>query len=588
MKKIRLIALLLVICLSVPAFSATASAVEAPRLKSADAYLVVDMKTGTEVAYLEPDTQHSIASLTKIMTCLLAVEAVERGEVGLEDMVTAQEDCLQGLDVSSSNAGITPGETMSFEDLLYCALVHSANDACNVIAVHVAGSISGFVSLMNSRAAALGCENTHFMDTDGMYNRSDGHYSTPRDLYKITSEALSHTLFARICGTSDYTVAATNKREAFEIHNSNALMSTGGIYGDSYVYSGVYGVKTGFTKPAGYCLVSVCSRNDENLMCIVMGCNGPLTYTFAGEYQNFQDSITLYNWAFANFTSRTVFLKDEPLKRFSVRNAKDDATVALCPAESLKLFMSNEVADSDIIVDVHTYDELMQAPIEAGDEIGYIDVYIKGQKTKTVPAVADASVEVERSLVIKQKIHDFFTSLGFKLTVIGIAACVIGYFVLKGSRKARRRRKLRARITEREQAKWTEERMAYAAREDDRRRNSNQGSRTQQRHSAAANSAYGNRSERGMSGYASGSSSSYRQNRYSEGQDMPRQSPERRQNAYTQQSAAVRRGERPASAGSRIPIERIEVSRTTNGSGGRMHVDDDEYRLDDVLNNFNK
>lgn len=447
-----------------------ASALDAPRLKSSDAYLVVDMDTGTELISLNPDQTHSIASLTKIMTCLLGVEAVESGAVSLTDMVTAQDDCLQGLDTSSSNAGIKPGETMSFEDLLYCALVHSANDACNVIATHVAGSIPAFVKMMNARAAELGCENTQFIDTDGMLNRSDGHYSSPRDLYKIASEAMNHQLFARICGTADYTVSATNLREAFEVHNSNALLSTGGIYGDSYVYSGVSGIKTGFTKPAGYCLVSVCERLSKRLMCIVLGCNGPLTYTFAGEYQNFEDSITLYDWAFTNFESRTVFLAGEPLKRLPVTYAKDGGTVALCAAESVKLFLSKEITDQDITTEIHPYEDRLVAPITEGDELGYVDVYIGGELRSTVRLLADASVEMARGELIKAKIAAFFTSAGFKIGIIVLVAAVLLFFVFRNYRKLIRRRLLRARIAEKNQAKWTEQSAVYAAKEDQRRR----------------------------------------------------------------------------------------------------------------------
>ena len=148
----------------------------------------------------------------------------------------AQADCLQGLDISSSNAGITPGEVMSFQDLLYCALVHSANDACNVLGTYIAGSIGAFVNMMNNRADQLGCTTTHFVDTNGMLNRTEGHYSCPYDLYLITREAMTHPLFAQVCGTADYTVSATNYRPSFDIHNSNALMSSNGLYGDGYLY----------------------------------------------------------------------------------------------------------------------------------------------------------------------------------------------------------------------------------------------------------------------------------------------------------------------------------------------------------------
>ena len=556
MKKKRILILILtIVCLLSSVGSPCASALSEPRLQSADAYLMVDMKTGTELVSLNPDMQHSIASLTKIMTCLLAVEAVEKGTVSLDDMVTAQDDCLQGLDVSSSNAGITPGETMSFENLIYCALVHSANDACNVIASRVAGSIGAFVQMMNQRAAELGCENTQFVDTDGMLNRSEGHYSSPRDLYKIASEALRHPLFAQICGTADYTIPATNKREAFEVHNSNALMSTKGIYGDSYIYNGVSGIKTGFTKPAGYCLVSVCTRLNETIMCIVLGCNGPLTYTFAGEYQNFEDSITLYDWAFANFESRTVFLAGEPLKRVNVQYGKDNATVALCPDENMNLFLSKEITDQDIVLDIHPYEDRLVAPITAGEELGYADVIVAGDIRATVRLLADASVEMERSQVIREKLKAFFSSTGFKLSVIGIVVLIVLLLVLKSYKKALRRARLRAKLQERDRAKWTEQKAVYAAREEARRR----ADPAQAGHRAAAGQ-----------------------------RQVPVQQNVQRRSYGQYGGTESRRTEAPAQGAApvqkKIPIERVEVRRAAPpGASGQMQAAGQQHRTSPVI-----
>lgn len=578
MRKLRFLTILLLACLALSFASPYASALSAPRLKSSDAYLVVDMKTGTELVSLEPDMQHSIASLTKMMTCLLAVEAVENGKVSLDDMVTAQDDCLQGMDVSSSNAGITPGETMSFRDLLYCALVHSANDACNVIAVHVAGSIASFVSMMNARAQELGCENTHFMDTDGMLNRSEGHYSSPRDLYKIASEAMSHTLFSDICGTADYTVSATNKRPAFEVHNSNALMSSKGIYGDQYIYSGVTGIKTGFTKPAGYCLVSVCERNGNRIMCIVLGCNGPLTYTFAGEYQNFQDSITLYDWAFSNFSARTVFLAGEPLKRLSVKFAKDNGTVALCPDQSLNLFIAKEIPDSDIVVDIRPYEDMLTAPIGEGDELGYADVYVDSRLITTVRMVADANVEMERGELMKAKIRDFFSSSGFRIAVISVISVMLLFFVWKSYRKVIRRRMLKARIAERKQAKWTEETSSYAAREEARRRFSGKVSPEK---ATVRDMPHNHAPQRISRSPQNGGYPAQEQPRPESVQ--PGQSPERR---VPIEHIEVRRSSAPPPQPPREQRRPVIHESTAPHTDKRPETPKPEYDLDDILNSF--
>ncbi len=445
--------MLLLLGLVLTCFPARACAVNPPHLQSADAVLVVDMNTDTVMYELNKDTYHSIASLTKIMTCLLAVEAVERGRAHLDDMVTAQADCLQGLDVSSSNAGIQPGEIMTYEDLLYCALVHSANDACNVLGTYIDGSIADFVDHMNRRADELGCRNTNFVDTNGMLNRSEGHYSCPADLYLITKEAMTHSLFTNVCSTADYTVHASNYRPSWEIHNSNALMSKKGLYGDGYLYDGVIGVKTGFTKPAGYCLVSVCQRREGKIMVIVLGCNGPLTYTFAGEYQNFIDSAALYDWAYSNFSNKTMFLAGEPMQRVPVENALYGGTVALCATENLVLLIPNDVTDKDITTEIVPDNGALVAPIREGQELGTINVYVAGTQYASVRLVADADVELDPKIVRQQKIHDFFTSKALKAVLIILVVLLITLVALRIYFRIRRRMLVQQRFAERDRSR---------------------------------------------------------------------------------------------------------------------------------------
>ena len=453
MKKIKILPLILILCLVFTTYNPDAFALDDPRLKSADSVILVDMYTGEIVYEKEPNMEHSIASLTKVMTCLLAVEAVEDGRVKLSDTVEAQEDCLQGLDVSSSNAGIKPGEVMTYKDLLFCALVHSANDACNVLATYIEGSISKFVVKMNQRAQEIGCKNTHFIDTDGMLNRSEGHYSTAYDLSLITREAMSHKLFVEVCSTVDYEVSPTNYRDAFEIHNTNALVSADGLYGDSYLYDGVIGVKTGFTKPAGYCLISTCKRDDKYFLAVVLGCNGVLTYTVVGEYQNFQDSATLYDWAFQNFSYKDVFLAGEPLTRVEIENAKDNQTVALGPDRSIQLLMPNDITDDKINIDIQLYDDKLVAPVTEGDVLGRAEVYFDGEYYTTVDMLAKTSIELDKAAARKQKIHNFFSSGWVKGILIGVPACIVLFIAISAFLKYRRRQQLKVRMEAMERRK---------------------------------------------------------------------------------------------------------------------------------------
>ena len=167
MKKFKLFPLLLVFCLVLAAFAPSAAALDEPEL-NAKAAVLVDLNTGRVLLSKNAEEPRSMASLTKIMTVLLAIESVERGEHSMDETVTAQSDCQTGMDEDSSSAYIMEGEQMSFKDLLYCALVHSANDACNVLASCISGSIDAFVEQMNRRAAELGCTDTVFADPNGL------------------------------------------------------------------------------------------------------------------------------------------------------------------------------------------------------------------------------------------------------------------------------------------------------------------------------------------------------------------------------------------------------------------------------------
>lgn len=459
----RIAALVLTICLLI-GIAPAAFALDEPRLKSSDACLLIDMQTGQIMYEKEKDMQHSIASLTKIMTVLLAVEAVEKGQCGLNDPVTASPSFRNSMDTSSSNAEITEGETLSYKDLMYCALVHSANEACNMLAEYIAGDLGSFVSMMNARAREIGCTNTQFVDCCGMNNRSEGHYSTPWELYLITKEALSHPMFYEICSTVDYTVESSDKRAPFEIHNTNALVSPDGLYGSGYLFDGTVGVKTGFTKPAGYCLISTCTRNGKYLMAVVLGCNGPLTYTeVPGEYQNFIDSATLYDWGFNNFEFKTIFLAGEVLDRQSVKLAPDDTTVSLCPDENIQLLIANDINENQIYVDVHPDEEKLVAPIEKGQVLGTADVYIGGSVFKTVNVVAGEDVEAKRGDVIKSNVRGFFNSRFFKIIVWSILAVAVVGTGISFYVRTQRRKKIRAKMEAARRRKIQQERARREA-----------------------------------------------------------------------------------------------------------------------------
>ena len=441
MKKNKILPFLISICLLFSLFAPAASALDDPPLHSAKAVVLADMDSGRLLFEMNKDEQRSPASLTKIMTVLLAVEALERGEVSLDEMVTAQADCLAGLNTDSSTSGIQPGEIISYQDLLYCAMVHSANEACNILAHRVSGSVPAFVELMNRRAAELGCTNTHFSDPNGLSN--ENHYTTAYEMYLITREALEHPLFAEICNTRGYDMAATNLSQARSFSNSNALITADSEYGSSYVYPAAAGVKTGFTQLAGYCLVSTAEKDGVRLLAVVMGCDGWLN---AGidEYENFTDSIRLYNWAFENFSYRQAVSSLSTVTRVEVENAVEtDAYASLRPQNDVTLLLPKDLNLGSIELSPTIYTEKLVAPIEAGTVLGRAEILIDGRSYGSVDLVNALKVELSRREFVTQRVHQTFSSPWIIVLIVALAILAIGYLTLVLRYRAQRRKYLR-------------------------------------------------------------------------------------------------------------------------------------------------
>ena len=256
MKIRRILSVFLLAVLLTVSFTPAAAAAQAPEV-NARAALLVDTEKDIVLYGKNEHERMYPASITKVMTALLVLEAVERGELSLDQNVTASQEAIDNMDPEGSSAGIEKGEVMSVKNLLYCALMVSANEACDVLAVELDGSIKAFVERMNQRAAELGCEDTHFANTNGLHHVD--HYTTAWDIYLIAREAMKNETFMTICNTLAYDVPATNKNDSRELHTTNSLISNWRILG--YLYDGAEGIKTGTTDEAGYCLLSSAVRS---------------------------------------------------------------------------------------------------------------------------------------------------------------------------------------------------------------------------------------------------------------------------------------------------------------------------------------
>lgn len=460
MKTRSLLSLYLLLCLFFSAVAPQAAALTAPSV-TAEAVVLADPDSGTILYEKNMHEKCPPASLTKIMTGLLAVEAVERGDISMDTVITAPADCWSGLDSDSSNAEISPGEQMSFGDYLYCALVKSANEACNVVAAAVAGNIQTFINRMNMRASELGAVDTYFSDTNGL--SSSHHYTTAYDLFLISREAMRHELFAEIVDTLSYEIAPTNiYKKTRTLKNSNALICQDGIYGDDYLYSGASGVKTGYTSAAGYCLVSTAEKEGIRLLAVLLGCNGPLN-TGQDDYGNFSGTIRLYNWAFRNFVSRRILSIGEQITQVPVTYAVGNAPAVLRSTEEISLLLPKEMKDEDIqIVPDIRYAELT-APIPAGTVLGTASVLIEGKPYTTIRLATSEDVLLDRKAQLKAQMQELLAEPWIKTAAVAAAGGLLVIFFLILRYRALRRRHLRERQEQEERRALEAQREASLA-----------------------------------------------------------------------------------------------------------------------------
>ena len=465
MKKLKFLPFILSLCIVLSLALAPASlALDDPQLESRAA-VVMDLSNGKVFYSLNEDQLVYPASTTKIMTILLAIEAIESQKVSIYDNVTASENMIFDLVADGSSAGIIVGETMTLEQLLYCAMLSSGNDACNVIAEYLGGTISNFVGMMNTRAAELGCSNTHFTNTHGLPDAN--HYTTAADFCIIAREAAGHELFMTICNTASITLPATNMAGERTLYNSNALICDKGIYGSKYLYDKAAGMKTGFTSDAGYCLASTASNGTVDLLAVVFGGYAYTAADGSNSYTNFEDSIQLYEWVFNNFSYQEVIKSTETITSVPVSMGADADSVNLRPATSLTALLPNDcdiaAFERTVTIDAAEGDAGLTAPISAGEVLGSVSVSGNGVNYGSVKLIASSSVELSRMQYMKTEIAKTLHSKPVVTTfwiLVGLFALYLFLVIRYRVIHARRRKAIRAARAEQARRAAAQERQA--------------------------------------------------------------------------------------------------------------------------------
>ena len=407
---------------------------------AAKAALLIDRSSGKVIYEQNADERLYPASLTKIMTCLVALE-----KGNLSDIVEVHESAFYDISDDSSQAGLMVGERMTLENLLYCMMIVSGNEACNVIAEHIAGSVQAFVRMMNERAYELGCRDTHFSNPHGLHD--DNHYTTARDLAIITEAALKSQNFCQIVELYEYTLPETNLSPERKLKTTNMLIyksSSNPLY-----YSRAHGIKTGYTSRAGRCIISEGISGEMDLLAVVMGANTSIQDNGDLLMESFTECRALFDYGFDNFNYVPILSPLYPVAQVTVSNSAGAEVVAVAPAEEIKLLLPIDYEEEAIETVIELTDETVEAPVKAGDRLGVVRVVYQGDVLEQTELLAIADVAKSELSSAASGTGAYIQKNWWKWVVIFIVlvlAALFGWYVWSQvKRRAMRRRQMEKR-----------------------------------------------------------------------------------------------------------------------------------------------
>jgi len=359
-------------------------------------------------------------------------------------MVTVSENVFYNTTSDGSTQNIKAGEEMSVKDILYCALVTSANEACNIIAEYVCGDIETFITKMNEKAKSLGCTGTHFANTHGLPD--ENHYTTAQDLCKIYTAAYSYPLFSEVAGTAKYNTAPTNFSSVRRLENTNQLLNSDG----KYYYESCTGGKTGHTDAAGFCLVSSAEENGLKLISVVMGTVSETIEDGTVEVKSFTDTIKLFDYGFDNFGYRNILNEGDLITEIGVLLGDGTDSVIAELASPITAFLPNDADTSTSTYDIEIFDAdadgNLTAPIEKKQVIGKLTLTFNGKTYDSVDLIANHNVKLQKMEFVKDEIDELLSSKWLKIIAAIIIVIFIAYIVLVVRYNRKRRKKYKAEV----------------------------------------------------------------------------------------------------------------------------------------------
>lgn len=371
---------------------------EEPEQLYAQSAVLMDADSGRVLFEKNGDEQKAMASTTKIMTCILALEQAE-----LKDVVTVSENAVRQPKV---HLGMQPGEKFYLQDLLYSLMLESHNDSAVAIAEHVGGSVKKFAGMMNKKAAEIGCKKTYFITPNGLdaADKKGKHATTAEELAKIMRYCIQISpkkeMFLKITQTQSHTFSDVDKKRQFSCNNHNAFLR---------MMDGALSGKTGFTGDAGYCYVGALRRGERTFIVALLGCGWPNNKGY-----KWKDTKALMEYGLQNYEYHNVLKRQTPIKLpvedgipadgelFGMTFAK--GKVDLKREQLLFLMKQGETVDIKIKIP-----SMLKAPVHKGEKIGSVTYFLEDFQIQKYPVIITDTVEKKTFFWYLQKMFEFYT-----------------------------------------------------------------------------------------------------------------------------------------------------------------------------------
>lgn len=374
MKRVISLILVLSFVLSFP-ICANAEENKKSNVKSS---ILMSLDTGDVIKQNNAYEHLSPASVTKLMSILLILEAIDSGKIKLTDEVAATENAVSK---GGSQIWLEVGEKMTVNDLFKAVVIASANDACTLLGEYVAGSDSAFVDMMNKRVETLGLKNSHFENCTGLDDEVANHYSCAYDLAVIAKEVMKHKLILKYS-----TVWLDSLRNGkTELNNTNKMINK---------YNGMTGLKTGTTSNAGFCLCATATRDGISFVSVVLGAQT--------SDERFALTQELLDYGFANYKLDNIKIDNSKLKTVKVKNGVDKSITPKCELNKKLLLPKN----SDKITYEYSFLDEVKAPVKKGDKLGVITVYSGNKKISSIELKSDKNIKSVTFLYILKKMFN--------------------------------------------------------------------------------------------------------------------------------------------------------------------------------------